>query len=113
MSLKKYVPDSRLMTAPRPPLDRPPTRQEVWDTNWHVYQGIKERDEIAAMSKAEWVATYVYWFNLKDWRKQPDWVEGDPVIPEAVPDGPLWWVEVFENTRTVYACLERAGRRAA
>lgn len=32
---------------------------------------------------------YVTWVNTRGWRKQPDWVEGDPVRSHGIP-------EVFE-----------------
>lgn len=110
---KKFLTHERLAQAPLLPADRPPTRREVWDREFALYHDIKTHDEMAARARTAWAYAYTRWFNTKGWRKQPDWVEGDPVFEDCVPAGPLWWVDVLKNERDIYACLERANRRRA
>jgi hypothetical protein len=85
----------------RLPTDRPPTRAEVWNYYHGIYFDLKghkpstictprcntePEGELERFCQDEWVWGYVYWFNFKDWRKQPEWLPGQDVIPSAVPD---------------------------
>ena len=97
------------------PSNRPCTRKEAWDYESFIWAGHRDHEEIVVRARERWLWSYVSWFNFKGWRKQPDWAEGEPVIPGAVPTQPFYpdqrtWAE------TIYACLERAKsetRRAA
>jgi hypothetical protein len=112
--VKRFLTFDRMEKAPNLPHDRPPTRREVWDREHALYNGLKTHDEMKLRAKSSWVYAYCRWFNLKGWRKQPDWVEGDPVIEDAVPNVEvLYWADVYENERILYACLERARERRA
>lgn len=101
-----FLPDNCFDGAPGLPHDRPPTRAEVWAHFSHVYRsGVKSGDELRDYCKARYVDGYAYWHGIYQWRKQPDWMPGDPVIPAAVPaslgpDQP--------RTRIVYECLQIA-----
>lgn len=111
---RKFVPDDRLERAPALPTNRPATRHEIWERNWFLYHDLKDRDEIAQMSKRAWVMNYVWHFNFRGWRKHPDWAEGQPVALEAVPTVTVFWLgDVYENERILYACLERVRERRA
>ena len=81
----KYLPDDRWQSAPPIPLDRPPTRAEVWAYVEHLYHDLKTEDERKAFAAQMWAGNYAWWVNWNGWNKQPDWTEGDPVIPAAVP----------------------------
>ena len=126
-TLSKYVPDERVDNAPPIPTDRPPTRAEVWARYHHLYFDLKGHKptplctdkcqslpvgELEADCLADWVWGYVYFYNFEGWRKQPDWVEGDPVIEAAVPTEPFWSGEGAKWTKIVKECFDRA-RRAA
>lgn len=101
--------DARIQAAPPLPLDRPPTRAEVWANYHYIYKGFKPDDEITRLAKGKWVWAYVCWFNSRSWRKQPDWKEGDPVIEAGVPDVPV--ISTGDNlTELVYQHLHRAER---
>jgi hypothetical protein len=91
---RKPVPnDARLdqlsMDAPELPTHRPPTKREVWDRYSFIYGDIKPPDELTRFCRDAWVWLYVEAFNFRAWRKQPDWVDGDPVIDAAVPTKPF------------------------
>lgn len=77
--------EKRHATAPQLPTDRPPTKAEVWAYWSHIYDGIKTHAELIADAKADWAYKYATWWLRRGWRKQPDWIEGAPVIDEAVP----------------------------
>ena len=129
--MRQFVPDSRIHGAPPLPKGRPPTRAEVWERNHYIYYDLKGHTktpicrpeckhqfpgELEGFCKEAWVYYYVDAFNHRDWRCQPNWKEGDPVIPEAVPDVVFKGGDVSGWNRTVYACLETAAqltRRAA
>lgn len=89
MSPLKFVPDDRYATAPEMPQGRPPTRAEVLAYCQHYYAGLKTDDEIVAMARDKWAWNYIYAVNFRQWDKQPDWVEGDPVVKAGVPTGPF------------------------
>ena len=107
-----FVADDRYTNAPVLPTNRPPTREECWNQAKHFYEGIKTDEEIATFARDHWAWRYVCWVNDKNWKAQPDWVEGDPIIDVGVP-------EVFEagHGRSYYndvrALLERARERSA
>ena len=121
--MKRFLPDNRVATAPGLPEGRPPTRAEVWEHFHYLYFDLKGHAEtplcdsrclhknegyLEAFCKEAWVWYYVDAYNRKDWRKQPDWTEGDPVIPEAVPERLFIAGEVSTWNRTIYTCLETA-----
>lgn len=81
--------DQLSMDAPMLPTNRPPTKKEVWDRFNFIYQDIKEHGDLARFCRNWWCWAYVDWVNRKAWRKQPDWVDGDTVIYEAVPSKPF------------------------
>lgn len=103
-----YVTEDRWETAPKPPLDRPPTRAETWAYYSHIYADDLENAAIRARNTWAWL--YVYCFNFRGWRKQPDWKEGDPVIEAGIPNGPFFPGEA--NYASVKLLLD-AARRAA
>lgn len=126
--MRKFVPDNRLTAAPPLPEGRPPTRAEVWARNHAIYFDLKghsrtpsctdschiqEWGELEGFCKEAWVYYYVDAYNHRDWRKQPDWKEGDPVIPEAVPNRIFMAGDVSGWNRIVYGCLETARMRSA
>jgi hypothetical protein len=119
------LPDDRVMAAPRLPANRPPTRREVWERCHDavlrpeapqgpsgLHRAVLERTRRAASSKRSardgWVWYYVSAFNFNGWRKQPDWVEGDPVIEQAVPFRQFEVEQQSKWAETVYSCLARA-----
>lgn len=122
---KRYVPDERIQKAPELPTDRPATRREVWERNHAIYFDFKSHrrtpictercdhdrpGELEAFCREAWVWYYVDAYNHRDWRKQPDWTEGDPVIAEAVPDEMFYSGEKAKWTRTIQALLETSHR---
>ncbi len=82
----KYVPDNRYAIAPALPEDRPPTRAECWKHYSIYFGGVKPHGEIVRFARNQWAWMYVTWVNNRGWRKQPDWVEGDPVRSKNVPE---------------------------
>lgn len=72
------------LTAPPLPTDRPPTKREAWDHYSHIYGSVKTPDELRIFVKEAWAWKYAAAWLL-GWRKQPDWVEGAPVLDDAVP----------------------------
>lgn len=129
--MKNPVPDNRFAAAPPLPERRPPTRAEVWERFHSIYFDYKAHakkplctdrcnnrsaGELEGFCKEAWVWYYVSAFNFDGWRRQPDWTEGDTIIPGAVPDAQFQGGDVSGWNRVVYACLETAnqlGRRAA
>lgn len=107
---RKFVPDNRWETAPPIPLDRPPTRAEVWAYVKHMYHDLKTPAELEAHAKATFVGNYVRWVNFNGWRKPPDWKEGQPAPPGRCPTGPI---APEEMTSTVYRLLGDTERTAA
>jgi hypothetical protein len=118
-SFNKTVSDERWITAPDLPADRPPTRREVWDRNWHIFQDYAPKATIAKASKEEWVWRYVNWYNRacwqvlgkEQWDKQPDWTPERPVVAAAVPTRPFVSGDPSGNTREVYRLLRIAEGR--
>lgn len=89
VELNDHKIDQLSMDAPRLPTHRPATKREVWDHYSFIYKDIKPHNELARFCRDAWLWNYVDWFNFKGWRKQPDWVDGDQVIHEAVPNKPF------------------------
>jgi hypothetical protein len=125
-----------VIAAPNIPTHRPPTRKEVWARGHALYYDRKTHQrrpecddrcltqstpgELEAWCRSSWVGCYAYAVAVKGWAKQPDWVDGDPVLPEATTNGE----EIGRArdsggwTKLVYALLEKASathnqRRAA
>lgn len=121
---QRFVPDERIQSAPAFPLDRPPTRAEVWAHYHHIYFDFKghrpntlctdacirtEGNELEVEAAEAWAWWYIT--RLRNgWNKQPDWKEGDPVIPAAVPNNPyetftvansFKWPEILRSYITV------------
>lgn len=110
MVKREFLSESDFFGAPELPHDRPPTRREVWEYYSFIFRNHRSTEEIKDYCRNYWVEKYTYWFGIYNWRKQPDWVPGQPVIPEAVP------TTLFPDeprSRIIYECLERARRRAA
>lgn len=105
---KTYLPDSAFHGAPQLSTDRPPTRREVWDHYSYVYGETWTHEKIVDWCRTNWIAHYVYWYNVRGWRKQPDWKESDPVIPEAVPTTLFFPDQQNSWRKRVYDCLERS-----
>lgn len=112
--------DQLSMDAPILPTHRPPTKRECWDRYSFIYADIKSEEELRVFCRDAWMWFYVSAVNFKSWRKQPDWVDGDPVIHEAVrhepfpPDQGYWTREVerlFQIAKTAKAVATE--RRAA
>jgi hypothetical protein len=123
----KYVPIlERLPKVPALPTERPPTRREVWEHYHGIYFDFKghsrsplctprclhnETRELESYCRDAWAWGYIQRFvsGMKGWDKQPDWVEGDPVIPAAVPDVSAFlsgdWASCL---RTVKECFQTA-----
>jgi hypothetical protein len=118
-------------SAPSFPTDRPPTRREVWARYHYIFfdrKGHKvtpsckptclhtDEGELEGYCRGAWAWDYVSRFLFRGWDKQPDWVEGDPVIPAAVPSRdphpftPGNWGACM---KTVYELLETASRKPA
>lgn len=113
MTQLSFVPDNRYETAPPLPTNRPPTRRECFAYYSHVFKDVKDDTAIAQHAREVWAWRYVEWVNGRGWRKQPDWVEGAPVIDVGLP-------AVFDSGgssfyKTVRQYLDRATteRRAA
>lgn len=81
--------ETRSTTAPLLPTHRPPTKSEVWARYSHIYEGVKSPDELKRFCLEAWAWFYVEAVNFRQWRKHPDWVDGDDVIEDAVPAGPF------------------------
>lgn len=129
--MRTFVPDNRIAAAAPYPEGRPPTRAEVWERQHTIYFDRKAHGrttactdacnnrfagELEGFCKEAWVWHYVTAFNFDGWRCQPDWKEGDPLCPEAVPDEQFKGGDVSGWNRMIYACLETAAqltRRAA
>ena len=122
-TLKRYVPDARLQAAPPWVTGRPPTRREVWERLHYIHHDLKghkphELCNAACVRKPEkelerfcalwWSSCYVQWFNFRGWRKPPDWVEGDPATPEAIPtdifqlDAMYQWAPTLRRLASVH-----------
>ena len=131
MTVLNPISDDRVMNAPRLPEGRPPTRMEVWAREHALYYDRKrhklrdgcssvckmsdEFGELEARCREGWVWYYVAAFNFKGWRKQPEWIEGNAVVPEAVPTREFTVTERSTWAETVYRCLNTAsqsGRKA-
>lgn len=128
----KHEPDDRWKTAPPLPTDRPPTRREVWAHFHHRFFDLKEHQEsplcdprcelgpnqeLEAFCRDTWVWAYVQRFIHGTWDKQPDWSEGDPVIPEAVatPEEALRlpWARITNYVSTLRSTAEHYKQRRA
>jgi hypothetical protein len=79
----------RFESSPPFPGGRPPTRRECYEYVKHNYSYCWGEEKIVAHAKACFIGNYVYYVNFNGWDKPPDWVEGDPVIPEACPKKPF------------------------
>jgi hypothetical protein len=112
----KYASDERMMAAPKLPTDRPATKKEVWARYHFIYHDIKSPDDLASYCRDAWVWYFVEAVNFHQWRKQPDWVEGDPVIDEAVKWEPFqvgeWHAEV-ERLYQIAQSVKRVMQEAA
>jgi len=126
-TLRQFVPDDRVEKAPGLPADRPPTRAEVWSHYHAIYFDLKGHapstictprcnsappGELEAFCRDEWVWAYVYFYNFKNWRKQPEWLPGDPVIASAVPDQPFV-AGAFHEWRNVMTTMVKTMKAAA
>lgn len=120
-------------SAPKFPEGRPPTRREVWEHYHHIFfdrKGHKEtpackptclhedEGELEGYCRDAWVWAYMSRFLFHGWDKQPEWVEGAPVIPAAVPsrslDRPSFVAGDWKrNVAKVYELLSIAQKEAA
>lgn len=100
---RQFVPDHRYEGAPPVPTDRPPTRAEVWAHVRHYYADIKTEQEMRDFAAATWIGNYTYWVNVNGWRRQPDWKEGDGIVEEACPTGPIFPDEMHSKVRQLHA----------
>ena len=123
MPEKRYVPDARVMSAPKLPLDRPPTRAEVWAHYHHIYFDLKGHkpnglctdsclrtagNELEDECRSMWAWMYVSRLR-KGWDKPPDWQEGDPFTPGLVPAASEFSVDnIFNWPKMLYGCIDRA-----
>lgn len=82
-------PEEQYKTQPKMPVDRPSTKQEMWEWVVHMYGGVFEEQKLREIAQGQWAWSYVRAVNFDDWRKHPDWLPGDPVIADAVPVGPI------------------------
>lgn len=89
MPLHGKTPEEQYKTQPKMPVGRPATKQEVWDWVVHMYGGIFSAEKLKEMAGRKWAWDYVWEVNFNGWRKQPDWLPGDPVVADATPVGPL------------------------
>jgi hypothetical protein len=120
-TLKQFIPDDRLEKAPGLPTDRPPTRAEIWAHYHAIYFDLKghapstlctprcvtkPEKELEKFAGDEWVWAYVYFYNFKGWRKQPEWLPGDPVVASGVPDQPFQSGAYIEWKRIVVKMIE-------
>lgn len=104
---KKFVPDHRFEGAPKLPWDRPPTRNEVWAHATHYFADIKTPDELKDFARNLWIGNYVFWVNVRGWRRQPDWSEGEAVFEGACPTGPIF----PDQMHRVVSDLDRIARQ--
>lgn len=136
--IHKYVPDDRFVKAPPLPTHRPITKREAWEHYHAVYFDFKGHrqtsacqpscnhrnpGELEAFCRDAWVWDYVSRFvgAGKGWDKQPDWKDGDPIVPEAVPDcthGVPFisgnWSKIVEQVQQLHeTALQMTERRAA
>jgi hypothetical protein len=118
------------MSAPSLPTDRPPTRAEVWAHYHHIYFDFKghrpngictptclrtDGNELEVEAAEMWAWRYVVALR-NGWDKQPDWKEGDEVIPAGVPNNPYETFTVansFKWADILKSYMATAERRAA
>lgn len=81
--------DARVMQAPPLPEHRPPTKKEVWTRMSFIYHDLKDDSNLKRFCREWWAGMYLGYVNFRGWDKHPDWVDGEPVIPEAVPAKPF------------------------
>lgn len=97
----RYVEPHVLTTAPTLSFDRPPTKAEVWEYVKHVYGDVRAEDELKKLARDKWATNFMFAVNHRGWDKHPDWVEGQPVIREAVRTEPFWsgadWTREIER----------------
>ena len=89
MKLHTRAPEEQYVTQPKMPGDRPATKEEVWTWVAHLYGGTFDVAKLKQLAQDKWAWSYVYFVNFDGWRKQPDWLPGDPVVADAVPPGPI------------------------
>jgi hypothetical protein len=89
MPMHTKTPEEQYKSAPKMPSDRPATKLECWELCVHLYGGVMDEAKIKEVAQGKWAWSYIYAVNFEQWRKQPDWVEGQKIIPSAVPDGPF------------------------
>lgn len=107
-------PEEQYLTAPKMPTDRPCTKQEMWDWVVHMYGGIFGTPKLKELAQGQWAWSFVRFVNQKGWRKQPDWVPGDPVIADAVPAGPITPDQAnFATVNKLWAIAQEALERQA
>lgn len=82
-------PEEQYLTQPKMPRDRPATKQEIWEWTVHMYGGVFELPKLQKLAQDAWAWSYVRAVNKEGWKKQPDWLPGDPIVAEAVPPGPF------------------------
>lgn len=95
------------------PFDRPPTRAEVWEYAVHWYADLKTEQELKDFARTAWVGNYVTWVNRYGWRNPPDWKEGDDVVREACPTGPILPEQWQRVTYELYGRVQAARRAKA
>jgi hypothetical protein len=100
--------ERRWESAPKFPVDRPPTKAEVWAFYSHIYKNVKTDAELKSQARTAWALKYIFWW-MQGWRKQPDWVEGDAVIEAAVPHR----ISLQNYERAVYDAWDVAQERKA
>lgn len=105
--MKQFLEPEHYAEAPKYPKDRPPTRREVWERQYFIYKDLKPYEVIVSRARTEFVTIWVNWY-LRGWRKQPDWTDGDAVVPSAIPKGPFWAGEVGKWSKAVFAAIERS-----
>jgi len=114
MPLHGKKPEEQFKTQPRMPGDRPATKEEVWSWVVHMYGGTFEVPKLKQMAQDKWAWSYVYFVNFDGWKKQPDWLPGDPVIAEAVPPGPFTPdAQSFVHVNRLWAIAQAALERTA
>lgn len=111
--LSKFIPDDIVMSAPQLPTHRPATKGEVWEHYKHIYGQSKKMTELVDFARGAWAWDYVQWVNFAGWRKQPDWMEGDEIIPDACPTGPFEPGPYHIEIERLYQTARQLRRRAA
>lgn len=112
----KYASDERMAKAPKLPTDRPATKKEVWERYHFIYHDIKTPEALASYCRDAWVWFFVEYVNFKQWRKHPDWLDGEDVIEEAVKWEPFLvgeWHQEVERLYQIAQSVKRVLKEAA